>query len=155
MGWDTLKNKMTNTVLIVTAIGAVITLISYVSPLITYVTTLNKVVTHYEEISSSLNRIESWIDEQELDRLNKKKTFSIGLRSDTEGGKIIYVDENNGIYRTFIDKKTNRYYYYNIEGEPIFCYSKEVVGSGEKHVEIRPLIVPDTVILNSVDTLLN
>ena len=141
------KNKFGNIIFIVTAIGAMITLIGYVSPVIDYASNLNKLVNEYEHIHSSIERIETHMKQYEEDRANKKKTFSIGLRSDTETGQIIYVDENNGIYRAFLDPKSKQYFYYDTEGKPVFCYTRKPVVGEESHIEIRPIIMPDTLVV--------
>ena len=82
-----------------------------------------------------------------LSRTNKKKTFSIGLRSDTENGQMIYVDENNGIYRAFLDPKTKEYFYYDSDGHPVYCYSQRKVNGEKDHIEIKPLVLPEIIIL--------
>jgi hypothetical protein len=147
--WNNIiKNKLTGFVFIVTSIGALITLINYIRPVIDYTSNLNSLVRQYESINESMLKIESHIKEYEEERDRKLKTFSIGLRSDSESGQIIYVDENNGIYRAFIDERTKEYFYYDINGDPIFCYTKRPVRYEEPHLEIRPLILPDTIILN-------
>ena len=107
-----LKTKFGNIVFLVTLSGATITLIGYIKPIINYVSNLNKLVNQYESISLTLERLDTHLKQYEEDRVNKKKTFSIGLRSDTETGQIIYVDENNGIYRAFLDDNNNEYFYY-------------------------------------------
>jgi len=142
-----LKTKFGNIVFLVTLIGATITLIGYIKPIINYMSNLNKLVNQYESISLTLERLDTHLKQYEEDRLNKKKTFSIGLRSDTETGKIIYVDENNGIYRAFLDDNTNEYFYYDIDGNPIFCYTRKAVKNEQPHLEIKPLFMPDTVIV--------
>jgi len=131
---EKLKTKFGNIVFLVTLIGATIT------------SNLNKLVNQYESINLSLERLDTHLKQYEEDRLNKKKTFSIGLRSDTETGQIIYVDENNGIYRAFLDDNTNEYFYYDIDGNPIFCYTQKPVRNEQPHLEIRPLFMPDTII---------
>jgi hypothetical protein len=142
-----LKTKFGNIVFLVTLIGATITLIGYIKPIINYVSDLNKLVKQYESINLTLERLDTHLKQYEEDRANKKKTFSIGLRSDTETGKIIYVDENNGIYRAFLDDNTNEYFYYDIDGNPIFCYTRKPVRNEQPHLEIRPLFMPDSVIV--------
>jgi len=144
---EKLKTKFGNIVFLVTLIGATITLIGYIKPIINYVSNLNKLVNQYESINLTLERLDTHLKQYEEDRLNKKKTFSIGLRSDTETGQIIYVDENNGIYRAFLDDNTNEYFYYDIDGNPIFCYTRKPVRNEQPHLEIRPLIMPDSVIV--------
>lgn len=143
---DKLKTKFGNIIFIVTLIGATITLIGYIKPLVSYVSNLNKLVNQYESIHLTMEKIDKHIEQYEEDRLNKKKTFSIGLRSDTESGQIIYVDENNGIYRAFLDDNTNEYFYYDIGGNPIYCYTQKKVRNEQPHLEIRPIIMPDSVI---------
>jgi len=143
---EKLKSKFGSIIFVVTLIGATITLIGYIKPVIDYVSNLNKLVNQYESIHLTLERLDTHLKQYEEDRLNKKKTFSIGLRSDTETGQIIYVDENNGIYRAFLDNNTNEYFYYNIDGNPIFCYTQKKVRNEQPHLEIRPLIMPDSVI---------
>ena len=143
---EKLKNRFGSIIFIVTLIGATITLIGYIKPVINYVSNLNKLVNQYESIHLTLERLDTHLKQYEEDRLNKKKTFSIGLRSDTETGQIIYVDENNGIYRAFLDDNTNEYFYYDIDGNPIFCYTQKPVRNEQPHLEIRPLIMPDSVI---------
>ena len=142
-----LKTKFGNIVFLVTLIGATITLIGYIKPIINYVSDLNKLVKQYESINLTLERLDTHLNQYEEDRANKKKTFSIGLRSDTETGQIIYVDENNGIYRAFLDDNTNEYFYYDIDGNPIFCYTQKPVRNEQPHLEIRPLFMPDSVIV--------
>ena len=144
---EKLKTKFGNIVFLVTLIGATITLIGYIKPIINYVSNLNKLVNQYESIHLTLERLDTHLKQYEEDRANKKKTFSIGLRSDTETGQIIYVDENNGIYRAFLDDNTNEYFYYDIDGNPIFCYTRKPVRNEQPHLEIRPLIMPDSVIV--------
>lgn len=144
--WENvIKNKLTGFIFIVTAIGALITLINYIRPLIDYTSNLNSLVKQYEKIDESILKIENHIKEYEEERDRKLKTFSIGLRSDSESGQIIYVDEKNGIYRAFVDERTKEYFYYDINGNPIFCYTKRPVGYQEPHLDIRPLMLPDTV----------
>ena len=144
---EKLKTKFGNIVFLVTLIGATITLIGYIKPIINYVSNLNKLVNQYESINLTLERLDTHLKQYEEDRANKKKTFSIGLRSDTETGQIIYVDENNGIYRAFLDDNTNDYFYYDIDGNPIFCYTRKPVRNEQPHLEIRPLFMPDSVIV--------
>ena len=146
------KSKFGNIVFLVTAIGAIVTLISYVTPVVNYASNLNKLVNEYEKIHTSIERIESHIKDYEEDRVNKKKTYSIGLRGDTETGKIIYVDENNGIYRAFLNSETKQYFYYDMEGDAIYCYTKNPVKGEEKHIEIRPIVLPDsTIVTDSIN----
>lgn len=147
MPFEKLKTKFGNIIFIVAVIGATITLIGYIKPVINYVSNLNKLVNQYESINLTLERLDTHLKQYEEDRANKKKTFSIGLRSDTETGQIIYVDENNGIYRAFLDDNTNEYFYYDIDGNPIFCYTRKPVRNEQPHLEIRPLIMPDSVIV--------
>ena len=147
MPFEKLKTKFGNIIFIVAVIGATITLIGYIKPVINYVSNLNKLVNQYESINLTLERLDTHLKQYEEDRANKKKTFSIGLRSDTETGQIIYVDENNGIYRAFLDDNTNEYFYYAIDGNPIFCYTRKPVRNEQPHLEIRPLIMPDSVIV--------
>ena len=147
MPFEKLKTKFGNIIFIVAVIGATITLIGYIKPVINYVSNLNKLVNQYESIHLTLERLDTHLKQYEEDRLNKKKTFSIGLRSDTETGQIIYVDENNGIYRAFLDDNTNDYFYYDIDGNPIFCYTRKPVRNEQPHLEIRPLFMPDSVIV--------
>ena len=144
---EKLKTKFGNIVFLVTLIGATITLIGYIKPIINYVSNLNKLVNQYESINLTLERLDTHLKQYEEDRANKKMTFSIGLRSDTETGQIIYVDENNGIYRAFLDDNTNEYFYYDIDGNPIFCYTRKPVRNEQPHLEIRPLFMPDSVIV--------
>jgi len=139
---------MSNVIFAVTAIGAIVTLVSYASPVVQYANDLNRLVQQYEEINKSMELIESHIKDYEEDRANKLKTFSIGLRSDIENSRIIYVDENNGIYRAFVDDRTKEYYYYDKNGNPIYCYTKKPVAYEARHIEIKPLIMPDT--LNTI-----
>lgn len=146
MPFEKLKTKFGNIIFIVAVIGATITLIGYIKPVINYVSNLNKLVNQYESINLTLERLDTHLKQYEEDRANKKKTFSIGLRSDTETGQIIYVDENNGIYRAFLDDNTNDYFYYDIDGNPIFCYTRKPVRNEQPHLEIRPLFMPDTII---------
>ena len=146
MPFEKLKTKFGNIIFIVAVIGATITLIGYIKPVINYVSNLNKLVNQYESINLTLERLDTHLKQYEEDRANKKKTFSIGLRSDTETGQIIYVDENNGIYRAFLDDNTNEYFYYDIDGNPIFCYTQKPVRNEQPHLEIRPLFMPDTII---------
>jgi len=141
------KSKFSNVIFIVTAIGTIVTLIGYMSPIFSYASNLNKLVQEYESIQSSIQRIEQHINEYEEERSNKKKTFAIGLRSDTESGQIIYVDENNGMYRAFLDDRTKEYFYYDTDGKPVFCYTRKPVTGESSHLEIRPLIMPDTVVV--------
>jgi len=152
MAFKVFKDKASNVIFVITAIGALITLISYVRPVINYASDLNKLVHQYQQINESMEKIEQHIKDYEEARANKGKSFSIGLRSDTETGKIIYVDENNGIYRAFVDDRTKEYYYYDKEGNPIYCYTKKRVTYESNHIEIRPLIMPDTsiVILDTI-----
>ena len=152
MPFTAFKNKMSNVIFAITAIGAIVTLIGYARPVFRYANDLNKLVHQYEEINKSMDLIESHIKDYEEARANKLKSFSIGLRSDTENGQIIYVDENNGIYRAFVDDRTKEYYYYDKEGNPIYCYTKKRVTYESNHIEIRPLIMPDTsiVILDTI-----
>jgi hypothetical protein len=152
MPFTAFKNKMSNVIFVITAIGAIVTLIGYARPVFRYANDLNRLVQQYEEINKSMDLIESHIREYEEARANKLKSFSIGLRSDTENGQIIYVDENNGIYRAFVDDRTKEYYYYDKEGNPIYCYTKKPVRYEPKHIEIKPLIMPDTsiVILDTI-----
>lgn len=147
MPFEKLKTKFGNIIFIVAVIGATITLIGYIKPVINYVSNLNKLVNQYESINLTLERLDTHLKQYEEDRVNKKKTFSIGLRSDTETGQIIYVDENNGIYRAFLDDNTNEYFYYDIDGNPIFCYTRKPVRNEQPHLEIRPLFMPDSVIV--------
>jgi len=149
MGFEMFKNKFSNVIFVVTAVGTLITLINYVGPVIHYASNLNKLVTQYEDINKSLEKMSDHIDQYELDRANKRKTFSIGLRSDTETGQIIYVDENNGIYRAFLDEQSKEYFYYDIDGKPVFCYTKKPVRNEAPHIEIKPLILPDSLIVLS------
>jgi hypothetical protein len=149
MGFEILKNKFSNIIFVVTAIGTIITLINYIGPVVQYASNLNKLVSQYEDINKSLEKMSDHIDQYELDRANKRKTFSIGLRSDTETGQIIYVDENNGIYRAFLDEQSKEYFYYDINGEPVFCYTKRPVRNEAPHIEIKPLILPDSLIVLS------
>ena len=147
MSFTEFKNKFGNVIFTVTAIGALTTLIGYISTIVDYATDLNKVVNEYEQIHKSMQRIETHIDQYESDRTNKKKTFSIGLRSDTENGQMIYVDENNGIYRAFLDPKTKEYFYYDSDGHPVYCYSQRKVNGEKDHIEIKPLVLPEIIIL--------
>jgi hypothetical protein len=62
---------------------------------------------------------------------------------------MIYVDENNGIYRAFLDPRTKEYFYYDSEGHPIYCYSQKPVRSQEDHIEIKPIIMPTAVIVQA------
>ena len=153
MEFNMFKDKFSKVIFIVTAIGASITLINYVGPVINYANDLNGLVQQYEQINKSLERMDKHIDQYEQDRTNKKKSFSIGLRSDTESGQVIYVDENNGIYRAFLDKTTKQYFYYDIEGIAVYCYTKKPLKGEERHVEIKPLIIPDSVIINNIDSI--
>lgn len=148
MSFTEFKNKFGNVIFTVTAIGALFTLIGYISPIFDYASDLNKLVNEYEQIHKSMQRIETHIDQYESDRTNKKKTFSIGLRSDTENGQMIYVDENNGIYRAFLDPSTKEYFYYDSEGHPIYCYSQKPVRNQEDHLEIRPLVIPELIMVS-------
>ena len=152
MPFTAFKNKMSNVIFVITAIGAIVTLIGYARPVFRYANDLNRLVQQYEEINKTMELIESHIKEYEDVRANKLKSFSIGLRSDAENGQIIYVDENNGIYRVFVDDRTKEYYYYDKEGNPIYCYTKKPVRYELRHVEIKPLIMPDTsiVILDTI-----
>jgi len=149
MAFKVFKDKTSNVIFVITAIGALITLISYVRPVINYVSDLNKLVHQYQQINESMEKIEQHIQDYEETRTNKGKSFSIGLRSDTETGKIIYVDENNGIYRAFLDPTTKEYFYYDVEGRPIYCYTQKPVRGQADHIEIRPIVIPDIVILDS------
>jgi hypothetical protein len=142
-----LKTKFGNIVFLVTLIGAIITLIGYIKPIINYMSNLNKLVNQYESISLTVEGLDTHLEQYEEYRANKKKTFSIGLRSDTETGQIIYVDENNGIYRAFLDDNSNEYFYYDINGNPIYCYTRKPVKNEEPHLEIKPLFMPDSVII--------
>ena len=119
----------------------------YLSPVIDYASNLNKLVSEYEAIHATMEKIDSHIDQYEEDRANKKKTFSIGLRSDMESGQVVYVDEKNGIYRAFLNQETKQYFYYDMEGTAIYCYTKKTVRGEERHLEIRPIIVPDTILI--------
>jgi len=141
------KAKFGNLIFLATAIGAIVTLVGYIGPIFNYASNLNKLVNEYEAIHGSMQRIEQHLIQYEEDRANKKKTFAIGLRSDTESGQIIYVDENNGIYRAFLDDRTKQYFYYDTEGKPVFCYSRKSVTGEESHLEIKPIIMPDTVVV--------
>lgn len=153
MEFSAFKDKFSKVIFLVTAIGATITLVNYVGPVINYANDLNDLVQQYEEINESLEKMEKHIEQYEQDRINKKKSFSIGLRSDTETGQVIYVDENNGIYRAFLDQTTKQYFYYDIDGIAVYCYSKKPVRGEERHIEIRPIIIPDSVIITNVDSL--
>ena len=148
MSFTEFKNRFGNIIFVVTAIGATVTLIGYISPIVDYASNLNKLVGEYEAIHNSMQRIETHIEQYEADRANKKKTFSIGLRSDTESGQIIYVDENNGIYRAFLDPSTKEYFYYDTEGHPIYCYTQKPVRNQEDHVEIRPIVIPELIMVS-------
>ena len=151
MAFKVFKDKASNVIFIITAIGALITLISYIRPVINYARDLNNLVHQYENINQSLQKMDVHIDQYEQDRVNKRKSFSIGLRSDTESGQIVYVDENNGIYRAFLDPTTKQYFYYNVEGQAVYCYTKKPVRGEERHIEIRPIIIPDTLIVPSTN----
>ena len=147
MEFKMFKDKFSKIIFTVTAIGAIITLISYVKPVINYANDLNDIVHQYEQINESLEKMDKHIEQYEEDRANKKKSFSIGLRSDTETGQIIYVDENNGIYRAFLDEETKQYFYYDVNGVAVYCYTKKPVRGEEIHIEIKPIIIPDSVIV--------
>ena len=150
MPFTKFKAKAGNIVFVITAIGAIITLIGYMKPVIEYASTLNKLVTQYEAINASMAKIERHIAEYDEDRANKKKTFSIGLRSDVESGQIIYVDENNGIYRVFLNDRTKEYFYYDAEGNPIYCYTRKPVRQQDAfvaHTMVLPIHRPDTIIV--------
>ena len=147
MEFKMFKDKFSKIIFTVTAIGAIVTLISYVRPIINYANDLNNIVHQYEQINESLERMDEHIKKYEEDRANKKKSFSIGLRSDTKTGQIIYVDENNGIYRAFLDEETKQYFYYDVNGVAVYCYTKKPVKGEERHIEIKPIIIPDSVIV--------
>ena len=149
MAFKVFKDKASNVIFVITAIGALITLVSYVRPVINYASDLNKLVHQYQQINESMEKIEQHIQDYEEARANKGKSFSIGLRSDTETGKIIYVDENNGIYRAFLDPTTKEYFYYDMDGHPIYCYTQKPVRGQADHIEIRPIVISDIVILDS------
>lgn len=151
MDYSKIKNKIGGLVFIITAIGAVVTMINYMSPIVNYASDLNNLVQQYELINESIQKIEVHIKEYEEDRASKLKTFSIGLRSDTETGQIIYIDEKNGIYRAFIDNQTKEYFYYDVNGNPIFCYTKKPVRYEEQHLEIRPIALPDRISTDSIN----
>lgn len=147
MEFKILKDKFGKVIFIITAIGAIITLINYIKPIVNYANDLNNIVRQYEKINESMERMDNHIKQYEEDRNNKKKSFSIGLRSDTQSGKIIYVDENNGIYRAFLDEESKQYFYYDINGIAVYCYTKKPVKGEEVHIEIKPIIIPDSVIV--------
>ena len=150
MPFTKFKAKASNIIFVITAIGAIVTLVGYMKPVIKYASTVNKLVDQYEEINASMVRIEKHIIEYDEYRANKKKTFSIGLRSDIESGQIIYVDENNGIYRAFLNDRTGEYFYYDAEGDPIYCYTRKPVRPYEAsatHSIVLPIHVPDTLIV--------
>jgi len=123
MEFNVFKDKFSKVIFAVTAIGATITLINYVGPVINYANDLNDLVQQYEQINESLE------------------------------GQVIYVDENNGIYRAFLDKTTKQYFYYDIEGVAVYCYTKKPVRGEERHVEIKPLIIPDSLIISNIDSI--
>ena len=151
MPFTQFKAKATNVIFVITTIGALLTLIGYMRPVINYAKTLNKLVDQYDEINQSMQRIEKHIVEYEEYRENKKKTFSIGLRSDVETAQIIYVDENNGIYRAFLDEQSKEYFYYDAEGDAIYCYTRKPVRSQivtNTHQLVAPIHEPDTLIIN-------
>lgn len=147
MKFNIFKDKFSKVIFIVATIGAIVTLIGYVKPIINYANDLNNIVHQYEQINESLDRMDEHIKQYEEDRTNKKKSFSIGLRSDTETGQVIYVDENNGIYRAFLDEESKQYFYYDVDGVAVYCYTKKPVKGEERHVEIKPIIIPDSVIV--------
>tara|TARA_R110002167_G_scaffold213263_1_gene417924 strand:+ start:225 stop:686 length:462 start_codon:yes stop_codon:yes gene_type:complete len=150
MEFKIFKDKFSKIIFIVATIGAIVTLIGYVKPIINYANDLNNLVHQYEQINEPLEKMMEHIKQYEEDRTNKKKSFSIGLRSDTETGQVIYVDENNGIYRAFLDEETKQYFYYNVDGVAVYCYTKKPVKGEERHIEIKPIIIPDSVIVDSV-----
>ncbi len=147
MKFNIFKDKFSKVIFIVATIGAIVTLIGYVKPIINYANDLNNIVHQYEQINESLDRMDEHIKQYEEDRTNKKKSFSIGLRSDTETGQVIYVDENNGIYRAFLDEESKQYFYYDVDGVAVYCYTKKPVKGEERHIEIKPIIIPDSVIV--------
>ncbi len=147
MKFNIFKDKFSKVIFIVATIGAIVTLIGYVKPIINYANDLNNIVHQYEQINESLDRMDEQIKQYEEDRTNKKKSFSIGLRSDTETGQVIYVDENNGIYRAFLDEESKQYFYYDVDGVAVYCYTKKPVKGEERHIEIKPIIIPDSVIV--------
>ena len=147
MKFNIFKDKFSKVIFIVATIGAIVTLIGYVKPIINYANDLNNIVHQYKQINESLDRMDEHIKQYEEDRTNKKKSFSIGLRSDTETGQVIYVDENNGIYRAFLDEESKQYFYYDVDGVAVYCYTKKPVKGEERHIEIKPIIIPDSVIL--------
>ena len=57
------------------------------------------------------------------------------------------------IYRAFLNKTTKQYFYYDIEGVAVYCYTKKLVGGEERHVEIKPLIIPDSLIISNIDSI--
>ena len=79
MAFKVFKDKASNVIFIITAIGALITLISYIRPVINYARDLNNLVHQYENINQSLQKMDVHIDQYEQDRVNKRKSFSIGL----------------------------------------------------------------------------
>jgi len=75
MAFKVFKDKASNVIFVITAIGALITLISYVRPVINYASDLNKLVHQYQQINESMEKIEQHIKDYEEARANKGKSF--------------------------------------------------------------------------------
>lgn len=141
------KKKAASLALIVTTIGAGVTLIGYLTPVVDYVSSINSLVKERQQIINDIDSLKTHVREYEAYRANKKGSFAIGLRGNISGSQLVYVNERNGIYRAFLDDHTGRYFYYDDQGKPIYCYSQEAVDTDDHDDDdfnrnIQPIVAP-------------
>lgn len=142
------KKKAASLALIVTTIGAGITLFGYLTPAIGYVHSISELVEIKDQLIADIDSLKNHVKEYELYRNAKKETFAVGLRGDLNSNQLIYVDERNGIYRAFLDEQDGRYFYYDAEGYPIYCYTREDVDfsdhrdSDYNQIDVTPISDP-------------
>jgi len=148
MALTQLKTKTTQIVGLIGLIGALITGVSYLSPVINYIKNIHKSATTIDSIQIKLEKYDEFINMYQQEQKEKKNSFAVGLRSSKETHQLMYIDLDGGIYRAWLDNETKRYFYYDVNGVPIYCYTKE-----QKHysksvpaLNIQPIQLPDTTI---------
>ena len=147
-----LKTKTTQIVGLIGIVGALITGVSYITPVIKYAKNIHKSAIYIDSIQIKLKKYDEYISIYQQEQREKKNSFAVGLRSSKETHQLMYVDKDGGMYRAWLDDETKRYFYYDVKGQPVFCYTKE-----PKHrtitpsaMLIQPLQIPDTTIKDSI-----
>lgn len=146
MPFSSLQSTTKHAIFIIGAIGTLITGIGYLTPVIDYASNLHRAAVIVDSLELKMQRYDKHLRDVQEEQLKKQKSFAVGLRSSEDTHQLMYVDEDGGVYRAWLDSETKRYFYYNVNGQPIFCYTKQPKNNmvAQPALRVQPLVLPDT-----------